>query len=86
MDQELAESVAQPESRRRSLEAAQRQLEYNKADLALQEVTFNRQNTLNKEKWVSDQALDEIHAKAASRALASCIRPTRRPSRTSARR
>ena len=65
MDQELAESVAQLESRRRSLEAAQRQLEHNKADLALQEVTFNRQNTLNKEKWVSDQALDEIHAKAA---------------------
>ena len=28
-------------------------------------MTFNRQNTLNKEKWISDQALDEIHAKAA---------------------
>jgi hypothetical protein len=64
MDQELAESVALLESRRRSLEVAQRQLKHNKADQALQEVTFKRQNTLNKEKWVSDQVLDEIHAKA----------------------
>jgi multidrug efflux pump subunit AcrA (membrane-fusion protein) len=64
MDQELAESVAQLESRRRSLEAAQRQVEHNKADLALQEVTFKRQYILNKDRWVSDQALDEIRAKA----------------------
>jgi RND family efflux transporter MFP subunit len=65
MVQELAESVAQLESRRRSLEAAERQVEHNKADLTLQEVTFRRQNILNKDRWVSDQALDEIRAKAA---------------------
>jgi multidrug efflux pump subunit AcrA (membrane-fusion protein) len=64
MDQELAEAIAQLESQRRSLEAAQRQVEHNKADLALQEVTFKRQNILNKDRWVSDQALDEIRAKA----------------------
>ena len=64
MEQELAESVAQLESRKRSLEAADRQVEHNKADLALQEVTFRRQNILNKDRWVSDQALDEIRAKA----------------------
>jgi RND family efflux transporter MFP subunit len=64
MEQELAESVAQLESRKRSLEAAHRQVEHNKADLALQEVTFRRQNILNKDRWVSDQALDEIRAKA----------------------
>jgi RND family efflux transporter MFP subunit len=64
MEQELAESVAQLESRRRSLDAALRQVEHNKADLALQEVTFRRQNVLNKDRWVSDQALDEIRAKA----------------------
>ena len=64
MEQELAESVAQLESRKRSLEAADRQVEHNKADLVLQEVTFRRQNILNKDRWVSDQALDEIRAKA----------------------
>jgi RND family efflux transporter MFP subunit len=64
MEQELAESLAQLESRRRSLDAARRQVEHNKADLALQEVTFRRQNILNKDRWVSDQALDEIRAKA----------------------
>jgi multidrug efflux pump subunit AcrA (membrane-fusion protein) len=64
MEQELAESVAQLESRKRSLEAANRQVEHNKADLVLQEVTFRRQNILNKDRWVSDQALDEIRAKA----------------------
>ncbi len=62
-EQELAEAEGQLEVRRKALETARRQLEHNKADLALQEVTFRRQATLNKERWVSDQALDEIRAK-----------------------
>src|SRR2546427_3659876 len=62
-EQELAEAEGQLEVRRKALETARRQVEHNKADLALQEVTFRRQATLNKERWVSDQALDEIRAK-----------------------
>lgn len=64
MEQELAEAVAQLDSRRWSLETARRQVDHNKADLALQEVTFKRQERLNKTRVTSDQALDEIRAKA----------------------
>jgi RND family efflux transporter MFP subunit len=64
MEQELAEAVAQLDARRWSLETARRQVDHNKADLALQEVTFKRQATLNKTRVTSDQALDEIRAKA----------------------
>jgi RND family efflux transporter MFP subunit len=63
-EKELAENEAQREVRRKTLEAMRQQVEHNKADLALQEVTFKRQSSLNKDRWVSDQALDEIHAKA----------------------
>jgi hypothetical protein len=62
-DSELAEAEAHLEVTRKALETAQRQVEHNKADLALQEVTLRRQATLNKDSWVSDQALDEIRAK-----------------------
>src|SRR6266545_4247389 len=51
MEQELAEAKAQLETKRRALETARWQVEHNKADLALQEVTFRRQGTLNKDQW-----------------------------------
>src|SRR5258705_5487602 len=63
MEQELAETQAQLETRRRALETARWQVEHSKADLALQEVTFRRQGTLNKDQWVSNQALDDARAK-----------------------
>src|SRR5258707_1280447 len=62
-ESELAEAEAHLEVTRKALETAQRQVEHNKADLALQEVTLRRQATLNKDSWVSNQALDEIRAK-----------------------
>ena len=61
--QALAEAEAQLESQRKALETAGRQVDRAKADLALQEVTFKRQQTLNNQKWASDQALDDIRAK-----------------------
>ncbi len=63
MEQELAEAEAQLESKQRALETARWQVEHSKADLALQEVTFRRQGTLNKDQWVSNQALDDARAK-----------------------
>jgi RND family efflux transporter MFP subunit len=63
-EKELRENEAQLEARRQALNSAARQVERAKADLALQQVTFKRQETLNKDRWASDQALDEIRAKA----------------------
>jgi RND family efflux transporter MFP subunit len=63
MEKELAETQAQLEARQKSLETARRQVDRTKADLALQEVTFKRQESLHKDRWVSDQQLDEIRAK-----------------------
>src|SRR5882672_12172772 len=56
MEQELAEAKAQLETKQRALETARWQVEHNKADLALQDITFRRQETLNKDQWVSNQA------------------------------
>lgn len=61
--QELAEAEAQLESKRKALDAAGRQIEHAKADLALQQLTFKRQETLNKAKDTSDQSLDNIRAR-----------------------
>jgi RND family efflux transporter MFP subunit len=66
LSKELAETEAQLDSRRRSLEVAERQIERNKADLALQEATLKRRETLGgggRGRWVSDQELDEIRTK-----------------------
>ena len=46
LSKELAEMEAQLDSRRRSLEVAERQIERNKADLALQEATLKRREAL----------------------------------------
>jgi RND family efflux transporter MFP subunit len=62
-ESELAEAEAHLEVTRKALETAQRQVEHNKAELALQVATRSRQATLNRDGWVSDQAFDEIRAK-----------------------
>jgi RND family efflux transporter MFP subunit len=63
MEKELAEAKAQLESKQRSLDTARRQVEHQKANLALQNVTLKRQDELFKNGWVTSQALDDIHAK-----------------------
>jgi multidrug efflux pump subunit AcrA (membrane-fusion protein) len=72
LEKELAEAEAQLESRKRSADSARRQVEHNKADLALQEVTFKRQEALAGKgvgRYVSDQSLDEAKARAGSLGL-----------------
>jgi len=65
VEKELAEAEAQRAASQKMVETAQRQVDHNKADLALQEVTRKRTATLTQERWVSDQELDDISAKAA---------------------
>jgi RND family efflux transporter MFP subunit len=66
MEKELAEAEAQLESRKRSAESARLQVNHNKTDLALQEVTLKRlENLANRGtgRLVSEQAVDESRAK-----------------------
>jgi multidrug resistance efflux pump len=66
MEKELAEAEAQLESRKRSADSARLQVNHNKADLALQEVTLKRlENLANRGtgRLVSEQAVDESRAR-----------------------
>ena len=64
MENELAEDKAQLDSKQRSLETAQREVDHNKANVTLQDVTLKRQEALFKTSVIPDQALDEASANA----------------------
>jgi RND family efflux transporter MFP subunit len=65
MKQELAEAKAQFESRRSSLESARRQLDHNKADVALQNALAKDREQLGEgRQFISDRTLDQVHANA----------------------
>jgi RND family efflux transporter MFP subunit len=65
MVQELAEAKAQLESKRSSLESARRQLDHNKADLALQNALAKDREQLGEGRgFISDRTLDQVHANA----------------------
>jgi RND family efflux transporter MFP subunit len=65
MKQELAEARAQFESRQSSLESARRQLDRNKADLALQNALAKDREQLGEGRgFISDRTLDQVHASA----------------------
>src|SRR6202171_237864 len=65
MRQELAEAEAQLESKRSSLESARRQLDHNKADLALQNALAKDREQLGQGRgFISDRTLDQVHANA----------------------
>src|ERR1700736_1280810 len=65
MKQELAEAKAQFESRQSSLERARRQLDHNKADLALQNALAKDREQLGEgRQFISDRTLDQVHANA----------------------
>ena len=65
MKQELAEAEAQLESKRSSLESARRQLDHNKADLALQNALAKDREQLGEGRgFISDRTLDQVHANA----------------------
>ena len=65
MERQLAEDNAQLESKQSSLETARRQIDHDKANLALQDITLKRQQALFTDHWVTAQALDEARANAA---------------------
>src|SRR5258707_13260045 len=65
MEQELAEAKAQLESKQSSLESARRQLDHNKADLALQNALAKDRDQLGEGRgFISDRTLDQVHANA----------------------
>src|ERR1700749_344406 len=65
MQQELAEAKAQMESRKSSLESARRQLDHNKADVALQNALAKDREQLGEgRQFISDRTLDQVHANA----------------------
>src|SRR3984957_2358205 len=65
MKQELAEANAQLESKRSSLESARRQLDHNKADVALQNALAKDREQLGEgRQLISDRTLDQVHANA----------------------
>ncbi|MET3299042.1 efflux RND transporter periplasmic adaptor subunit [Bradyrhizobium diazoefficiens] len=65
MKQELAEAEAQLESKRSSLVSARRQLDHNKADVALQNALAKDREQLGEGRnFISDRTLDQVHANA----------------------
>src|ERR1700716_3791963 len=65
MVQELAEAKAQFESRQSALESARRQLDHNKATVALQSALAKDREQLGEGRgFISDRTLDEVHANA----------------------
>jgi RND family efflux transporter MFP subunit len=64
MDKELAEAEAQLVVRQKALESASREVDHSKADVALQEITLKRQESLHQGRAITDQALDEVRSKA----------------------
>src|SRR5580704_16167115 len=65
MKQELAEANAQLESKKSSLESARRQLDHNKADVALQNALAKDRDQLGEGRgFISDRTLDQVHANA----------------------
>src|SRR5258705_7630213 len=64
MANELAEDKAQLDSKQRSFETAQREVDHNKANVTLQDVTLKRQEALFKTSVIPDQSLDEASANA----------------------
>ena len=65
MNQELAEAKAQLESKKSSLESARRQLDHNKADVALKNALAKDREQLGEgRQFISDRTLDQVHADA----------------------
>ena len=64
MEDQLAEDKAQLDSKQRALETAQGQVEHNKANVALQDITLKRQETLFKARNIAPEDLDQARANA----------------------
>src|ERR1700754_1074244 len=65
MKQGLPEAKAKLASRQSSLESARRQLDHNKADVALQNALAKDREQLGEgRQFISDRTLDQVHANA----------------------
>ena len=65
MEQQLAEDEAQLASKQSALETARRQVDHDRANVTLQDITLKRQEALFKDQWVPAQMLDQTRADAA---------------------
>ena len=65
MEKQLAEDEAQLASKQSALETARRQVDHDKANRTLQDVTLKRQQALFKDHWVPAQMVDQTLADAA---------------------
>jgi multidrug efflux pump subunit AcrA (membrane-fusion protein) len=65
LEQQLAENQAQLASKRSALETARRQVDHDRANRTLQNITLKRQEALFKDQWVPAQMVDQARADAA---------------------
>lgn len=65
LEQQLAENEAQLASKQSALETARRQVDHDRANRTLQDITLKRQEALFKDQWVPAQMVDQTHADAA---------------------
>jgi RND family efflux transporter MFP subunit len=65
LQQQLAEDEAQLASKQSALETARRQVDHDRANRALQDITLKRNEALFKDQWVPAQMVDQNRADAA---------------------
>jgi len=65
LEQQLAEDQAQLASKQSGLETARRQVDHDRANRALQDITLKRNEVLLKDQWVPAQMVDQNRADAA---------------------
>src|ERR1700746_2734133 len=65
LEQQLAEDQAQLASKQSALETARRQVDHDRANRTLRDITLKRQEALFKDQWVPAQMVDQTRADAA---------------------
>ena len=65
LEQQLAEDQAQLASKQSALETARRQVDHDRANRTLQDITLKRQEALFKDQWVPAQMVDQTRSDAA---------------------
>src|SRR5215469_17704836 len=65
LEQQLAEDEAQLASKQSALETARLQVDHDRANRALQDITLKRNEVLLKDQWVPAQMVDQNRADAA---------------------
>jgi RND family efflux transporter MFP subunit len=65
LEQQLAEDQAQLASKQSALETARLQVDHDRANRTLQDITLKRQEALFKDQWVPAQMVDQTRADAA---------------------